>query len=286
MDWPIPAVLLFTLPSSLVLLPQKLPCQELPNLFGPVHPFQEDHRDFHFFQMLFFQPYVEETFGEEAVDPGFVGAVAADVDAAFQGEENVEEPAAVLVEQGLFHGEHVQDMEFPPVHDGGKGLAVVGVFFGDDFFHFVQVFFVMGVLVLAADGFDVVVPLHRQDHVVLAQELFVVGLGEDGILFVFQVIGPDTVAKIPTVMAQADIVAFQVFPGPVQPGKFAVIGVLGGNIFPRIVPRKPQRSLPLRPNLERKVNRVRRNPVRFVDGDEDFCLHDGYGPFLSTVTSH
>lgn len=236
--------------------------------------------------MLFFQPYVEEAFGEEAVDPGFVGAVAGDVDTAFQGEENIKEPAAVLVKQGLFHGEHVQDVEFPPVHDGGKGLAVVGVLFGDDGFHFVQVFFVMGVFVLAADGFDVVVPLYRQDRVVLAQELFVIGLGEDGFLFVFQVIGPDPVAKIPTVMAQADIVAFQVFPGPVQPGEFAVIRVLGGNIVPRIVPCKPQRSLPLRPNLERKVNRVRRNPVGFVDGDEDFCLHDGYGPFLSTVTSH
>lgn len=229
--------------------------------------------------MLFFQPYVEESFGEEAVDPGLIRAVAADVDATFQGEQDIEQPAAVLVEQAFFHGEHIQDVKFPPVHDGGEGLAVVGIFFGDDFFHFVQVLFVMGMFVLAADGFDVVVPLHGQDHIVLAQESVVVGLGKDGFLFVFQVIGPDPMSKIPPIMAQSDAVTVHILPGPIQPGEFTIIGVLGGNIVPRIIPRKPQRILPLRPNLEREVDRVRRDPIGFVDGDEDFCLHDGYCPF-------
>lgn len=212
--------------------------------------------------MLFFQPYVEEAFGQEAVDPGFIRAVATDVNAAFQGEQDVEQPAAVLVEQGLFHGKHVQDVEFPPVHYGGEDLAVVGIFFSDDFFHFVQIFFIMGMFVLAADGFDVVVPLHGQDHIVLAQESVVVCLGEDGFLFVFQVIGPDPVSKIPPIMAQSDAVTVHILPGPIQPGQFTIIGVLGGNIVPPIIPRKPQRILPLRPNLEREVNRDPMGPSK------------------------
>ena len=261
--------------------PQKLPYQELPDFLGPVHPFQEDYRDLHFFQVLFFQPYVEEAFGKEAINPGFVRTVAADIDVAFQRKKDVEQPAAVLIEQSLFHGKHVQDVELPPIHDGGEGLAVFWVFFGDDFFHFVQVFFVMGVFILTADGFDVVVPLHGQDHIILAQELFVIGLGKDGLLFVFQVIGPDLVSKIPTIVAQADIIAFQVLPGPIQPSEFTVVGIFGRDVISRIVPCKPQRSLPLCPNLEREVNRIRWDPVGFVDGDEDFGVHDGYEPVQS-----
>lgn len=278
-DFRRPCSAFFTL--HLLFLPQKLPCQELSDFLRPVHPFQKDYRNFHFFQVLFFQPYIEEAFGEEAIDPCFVRTVAADIDAAFQRKKDVEQPAAVLIEQSLFHGEHVQDVELPPIHDGGEGLAVFWVFFGDDFFHFIQVFFVMGVFVLASDCFDVVAPLHGQDHIVLAQESVVVGLGKDGFLFVFQVIGPDPVAKIPPIMAQADAVTFQILPGPIQPGEFTVVGIFGRDVISRIVPCKTQRSLPLRPNLEREVNRVRWDPVGFVDGDEDFGVHGGCEPVQS-----
>lgn len=245
-----PCSSLCTLPSSLVLLPQKLPRQKLPNLLRPVHPLQKYHGHFHFFQPLFFQPDVEEAFGQEAVDPGFIRAVAADVDAAFQGEQDIKQPAAVLVEQGLFHGKHVQDVQLAPVHDGSESSAVLGIFFGNDGFHFVKVFFVMGVFVLAAHSFDVIVPLYGQDHIILAQQLFVIGTAEDGGLFLFQVVRMDPVSKVPTVMAQADIVALQILPGPVQPGQFAVMGILRRNVVPGIIRRISRNKLfPLSPHL-------------------------------------
>jgi hypothetical protein len=98
----------------------------------------------------------------------------------------------------------------------------LGIFFGNDGFHFVQVFFIMGMFVLAADGFDVIVALHRQDHIILAQQLFVIGAAEDGCLFLFQVVPMDPMPEIPPVMAQADIVTGKILPGPVQSGQFAV----------------------------------------------------------------
>lgn len=95
---------------KLFLLPYKFPFQKVPNFLGPVDVLQEDHGDFLFLQVLPFEPHVEEAFGEEAVDAGFIGAVGGGVDAALQGEEDVEEPGGVFVEEAFLHDEHVQDV--------------------------------------------------------------------------------------------------------------------------------------------------------------------------------
>lgn len=266
--------------TSLLLLTKKFTCEKLPNLLRPIDPLQKHHRHFHFLQPLLFQPDVEEAFGQEAVDPGFVRAVAGDVDTAFQGEQDVEQPGAIGIEQALFHGEHVQDVQLAPVHDSGEGSAVFGVFFGHDGFHFVQVLFVMGVFVLAADGFDIVIPLHRQDHIVLAQQLFIIGFAEDGSLLLFQVVRMDPVAEIPSIMAQADVFTVKILPGPVKPSQFAVMGILRRDIVPGIVRRiSRNQRFSLSPHLQRQINRVGGHPVGFMGGDEDSDVHDT--PFTS-----
>ena len=230
-----------TLPSSLftlhylLSLPGNLPLQERPNLLRPIDILQEHHRHFHFFQVLPFQPDVEEALRHEAVEPGLVSIVAGHVGSLFQFKEDVEEPGAVFVEEGLLHGEHIQDMELSPVHDGGKGIGVTRVLFNDNTLCLVQILFIMGMLVLTADGLDVVVPLLRKDDVVLLQEPFIVFPMENGFLLLFDILRMGFLAEIPPIMAETYIVTIQVLPGPVKPRKLAEMRILCGNVVSGVV---------------------------------------------------
>ncbi len=233
---------LFTLPSSLFTsttsrlpFPCDLPLQERPNLLRPIDIFQEHNRHFHLFQILPFQPDVEEALGHETVEPRFIGIVAGHAGSLFQFKEDVKEPGAVFVEEGLLHGEHIQDMELSPVHDGGKGIGVTRVLFNDNTLCLVQILFIMGMLVLTADGLDVVVPLLRKDDVVLLQEPFIVFPMENGFLLLFDILRMGFLAEIPPIMAETYIVTIQVLPGPVKPRKLAEMRILCGNVVSGVV---------------------------------------------------
>ena len=228
---------------------------------------QEDHGDFFFLQVLPLQPHVEEALGEEAVDAGFVGAVGGGVDAALQGEEDVEEPGGVFVEEAFFHDEHIQDVEGAAAHDCLEGVAVAGVFLGDDLLHLVQVFLVVGVLVLAADGLDVVAPFLGKDDVVFGKDRFVVSPLKDGVFLFLDVFGAGVFAEVAAVVAQADVVGPEVLPGPVEAGEFAVVGVFDGNIVPGVVGCVGKGILAFGADVEGHVYIVCRHPVFLVGGD-------------------
>ena len=138
-------------------------------------------------------------------------------------------------------------MQRPAVHDRGECGAVVGVFFGYNLFSLVQVFFEMGVFVLAADGFYIVVALYGHDDVVLAQQPFIVRTAEDGFFFLLHIVCMDLPPEIPPIMAQSDILALQVLPGPVQPGELAEVGVLVEMLFPVSSVVNPSGAFPAAP---------------------------------------
>jgi len=230
---PLPSSL-FTL-HYLLSLPGNLPLQERPNLLRPIDILQEHHRHFHFFQVLPFQPDVEEALRHEAVEPGLVSIVAGHVGSLFQFKEDVEEPGAVFVKEGLLHGKHIQDVELSPVHDGSESIRIARILFGDNPLCLVQVLLAMGMLVLAADGLDVVVPLLWKDHVVLLEEPFIVCPVEDGFLLLLDILRMGFLAEIPPIMAEADIFAVQILPRPVKPRKLAEMGILGRDIVSVVV---------------------------------------------------
>lgn len=58
-------------------------------------------------------------------------------------------------------------MELSPVHDGGKSIGIARILFGDDLLRLVQILLIVGVLILAADGLDVVIPLLWKNDIVL-----------------------------------------------------------------------------------------------------------------------
>ncbi len=259
----------------ILFLPYKFPFQKVPNLLRPINIFQEDHGDFFFPEVLALEPHVEEALGEEAVDAGFVGVVGANVDAAFQGEEDVEEPGGVFVEEAFFHDEHVEDMEGAAAHDSLEGVAVAGVFLGDDLLDFIQVFFVVGVLVLAPHGLDVVAPFPGKDDVVFGEEGFVVFPVKDGGFLFLDVFGADVFSEVAAVVAEADVVGGQVLPGPVEAGEFAVVGVFAGNVVAGVVGGVGEGFFPFGAYVEGHVYVFRRHPVFFVGGDEDGDVHGG-----------
>ena len=165
-------------------------------------------------------------------------------------------------------------MELSPVHDGRKGIGVARILLGDDPLRLVQVLLVMGMLVLAADGLDVVVPLLWKDHVVLLQEPFIVCPVEDGFLLLLDILRMGFLAEIPPVMAEPDIFAVQILPGPVKPRKLAEMGILGRDIVSGVVRRVAEGWFSLRTDLEWEINVIGWHPVGFMCSYEYLYIHE------------
>lgn len=170
-------------------------------------------------------------------------------------------------------------MELSPVHDGGKSIGIARIFLSDDLLRLVQVLLIVGVLILAADGLDVVIPLFRQDDIVLLQEPFVVFPMENGFLLLLNVLRMGLLAEIPAIMAEPDILAVQILPGPVKPRELAEMGILCGNIVSGVVWGVAERFFALCADLKREVDRIIRHPIFFVSGDEDLNVHCGLVSF-------
>lgn len=74
-------------------------------------------------------------------------------------------------------------MKIPPIHDSGKGVRVSRIFFSNNSFRLIQVFFEMGVFILAAHCLNIVVSLFRKDNVVLSEKPLIVFPVKNGLFF-------------------------------------------------------------------------------------------------------
>ena len=82
------------------------------------------------------------------------------------------------------------------------------------------------------------------------------------------------------VVYQTDILRIQVLPCPVQPGQFAIVGVLGTDIVSGIVLyiAKVQRitvfiGLPFCPDMDGQLHRIVWHPVFLMGCDDQFDIH-------------
>lgn len=171
-------------------------------------------------------------------------------------------------------------MELSPVHDGGKSIGVARILLGDDPLCLVQVLFVMGMLVLAADGLDVVVPLLRKDDIVLLQEPLIVSPMEDGFLLLLDILRMGFLAEIPPIMAEPDILAVQILPCPIKPRKLAEMGISGRDVVSGVVRGVAEGWFSLRADLEWHINVIGWHPVGFMCSYEYLYIHEFFPSLL------
>lgn len=70
---------------------------------------------------------------------------------------------------------------------------------------------------------------------------------ENGSFLLLNILRMGLLAEIPTVMAEPDILAVQILPGPVKPRELAEMGILRGNIVSGVVGGVAERFLPSAP---------------------------------------
>lgn len=123
--------------------------------------------------------------------------------------------------------------------------------YGDTFLlpplRFVQIRLAVGMLVLAAHGFYIIISLFRQQHIICLKQVFIVFPMEYGFFFLVYIFCMNTLAKVSSVMAETDIFTVQIFPCPVKSCQFAVTRILRGNMVSRIIRKISQRFFPSAP---------------------------------------
>ena len=164
-------------------------------------------------------------------------------------------------------------MKFLPIHDFGKCFRVRGIHF---FYHplrFVQIRLAVGMLVLAAHGFYIIISLFRQQHIICLKQVFIVFPMEYGFFFLVYIFCMNTLAKVSSVMAETDIFTVQIFPCPVKSCQLAVTRILRGNMVSRIIRKISQRFFPFRPHMKRYIYIVIGHPVFFMGRHEYLDIH-------------
>ena len=178
------------------------------------------------------------------------------------------------MEEGLSHDKHIQDVKFPPAHDRGKSIGVSWVFFCNNPFCLIQVFFEMGVFVLAAYRLNIVVSLFWKDNVVLSEKSLVVFPVKNGLFLLFHVLCMDFPAEVSPVMAEAYIITVQVFPCPVEAGELTVIRIFRRYVIPCVIWCITKGRLAFGAYLQGKVHIIRGHPVGFMSSNENFDIHE------------
>lgn len=175
--------------------------------------------------VILFQPDIEEEFADEAVNAGFVRIPAGNIDALFQGKEDVEEPRHIGVEEILAHDEHVEHVSPGAVHDAVEGKQVVRIAFLDDGFRNIEAFLVVGMVIMRAVRFDVVAAFPWDDDGAPGEDAFPVSVTEDLLPFLFYTVYffPREIAAV---MDETDVVGVKVFPGPIKACELAEMRVL------------------------------------------------------------
>ena len=255
-----------------IAIPPDFTHNERTAFFQPVLMLQERNVLLMVSHMVLFQPYIEQTLTQEAVDAGFVGAPARNVEALLDFAEDVEEPRAVSVEEVTAHDEHVEHVCPGAVHDRFEGNLVLRIAFLDDGFREVEAFRVVCVVVVRTVALDVVAAFARHDDGRLREQFFPVALCQDFVLACFD--AADFAAReVAAVVYEPDVVGRQVFPGPVEAGEFAVVRVFRADVVAGVIAWEAYLLFARVADVNRQVAGVRRHPVRLVRRDQYLDVH-------------
>lgn len=253
--------------APFILFSKELGFQKRRPLFHPGDRFHGNHRDFPIGQVIGVDPYIQEQLGDPAEQPGLEIIVGNVVHLLLQLLENVKQKGTVGIRQLFFHDEHIEHMPRCGFQVSVESRQVLGIQSGDNGPGLVQVLFVMGVGVMVAECFYIIVPLFRQDDVRGLQQLFRFFCGEHrlkgGLPFFLSL-------KMPAIVRQADVVGVQILPAPVQTRQLAVIGIEMGDVVSFVIPLKADGIPAEGAHLHWQVHGVIGDSIGFVCGCDDF----------------
>ena len=169
------------------------------------------------------QPGIQQALAHKAEHPLIIGGIAADIQLFFQLKQNIEQPGAVVLQQFLFHHEHIEVMAVRFGHVGVIRRQILRTFALDDGAGHPQVLFMVGVDILGIIGFNKIVALFRQHNIGGGQNSVEFLVADDPTLFALKTV--QAAGKVTAVMHDADIIGIQVFGRPVQTRQLAEIAV-------------------------------------------------------------
>ena len=169
------------------------------------------------------QPGIQQALAHKAERSFIIGGIAADIQLFFQLKQNIEQPGAVVLQQFLFHHEHIEVMAVRFGHVGVIRRQILRAFALDDGAGHPQVLFMVGVDILGIIGFNKIVALFRQHNIGGGQNSVEFLVADDPTLFALKTV--QAAGKVTAVMHDADIIGIQVFGRPVQARQLAEIAV-------------------------------------------------------------
>ena len=232
------------------------------------------------------EPDVEEALGEEAADALVVGAVARRVEARREGEEEAEEPSAVVVEEVAAHDEHIAYMRASRTHVGIIGCEIARRLHGDGLAQTREVAGVVRVGVLGGVRLDEVMPPMRQEDRRAPEGALEVRPRIDAL----RAAAEAGTREVAAVVHEAEvIVVAEVFPGPVERGQLAERSVLPADVLARVVAEELRpRSVQGAPDLDGEIDIVLRHLIWFMCCNQHAYFHASYHLFLYClwITTH
>ena len=145
--------------------------------------------------------------------------------------------------------------------------------------HLPQILLVVRMGILREICFQPVVPLFRQKNIRRVKQGQQLRARQNALLRT----ACPAEGEVPPIMAQAVPVRIHIVRHPVQHRQFAVAAVLRADIFARVVAHQPQRRMNRRPRLNRRIQRICRQRVLFVQrhGKKDARLFHASPPSLT-----
>lgn len=187
-------------------------------LFPPAdlfHAYDADFHDFIFFYSSLFQletqPDVEQDFTDPSVKSFLKRGQFRRARPFFQFKKDIEQPAAVPVQISPLQDHHVEHIAVTALHHSVIAAPIIRVFLPDYGSRSVQLPCIVGMLVMAVQGFDVIVPFLGDKYFYPSKagpDILVCQHAFPGIRILPQ-------SEVPPVLHQPHIIRVQVFPGPV-----------------------------------------------------------------------
>ena len=165
-------------------------------------------------------------------------------------------------------------MNFFPCHNFIESRQKFRINFFDNSARFCQISFGMSMNVLIPDGFNVIIPDFRQNHIGILQKSFVIFPLQNLSFALFNVAEKTFVTEIPAIMTKPQIITLQIFPRPIKSGEFRIINIFFRNIVAGIVAGQSETFFSFFADVQRHINIIVRKPIFFVSRHQNFYVQD------------
>ncbi len=218
------------------------------------------HRQFLHAPVLPFQPDIQQPLGQKAENALISCVIPRPVDFLFRLKQQRKQPVRIIQHGFPAHQHQVEAVATAPRHHPVKCFFLPRMLPRQHCPYLEQILPVMRMGVLRQVRFNPVMALFRQKNIRLRHQLLRLRLRQNPILLFPR----STQGKETPVVAQPVPVRLNIPRHPVQHRQLAEIWVLLADLIPRVVLHQPHWLRPCRASLHRRIKRIRRQRILFV----------------------